>query len=334
MRRHGPIMAAALLLAGPAPGCMRSQAPAAVPVAAEGTLVYACSDGYRFSVRVRGDSAALTLPGRDVLLPQVVTASGAKYQATDVVFWSRGAVADLADGVSTHRDCRASAASDPWDEARLRGIEFRAIGQEPGWVLELDAGHALRFAGDYGASRLFAPLPEAVFDEPGVARYVVADGDSMFVVTVRPAGCQDVMSGEAFTHQASVRTRTGELRGCGRLLETGDLAGRYWKLVELEGAAVVALHEPHLRLLARDERFAGGTGCNRMTGGYTLAGDRLRIVTPATTRVACTDRTAAALEQTFLQALERVDAFTVQRDRLILYAGTAPVARFAAVPLR
>lgn len=112
-----------------------------------------------------------------------------------------------------------SASAGPWDEARRRGVEFRAIGQEPGWSLGIDEDGMIEYAGDYGQTRVSVPTPEAVRDT--VARsttYTVRTASHNVAIAIREEPCSDVMSGEAFTHAVTVRVDGKEVRGCGRRL--------------------------------------------------------------------------------------------------------------------
>src|SRR5688572_27332616 len=45
-----------------------------------------------------------------------------------------------AEGPTLNEVATSTERPDPWREARGRGIDFRAIGQEPGWYLEIDDG--------------------------------------------------------------------------------------------------------------------------------------------------------------------------------------------------
>jgi len=113
-----------------------------------------------------------------------------------------------------------------------------------------------------------------------------------------------------------------------------SLRGTQWKLVQLQGSPVEAgggREEPHLVLSGTDFRISGSGGCNRMTGSFELAGDRIKLPRMATTMMAC----AAGMEQEqrFLRALERVERFRLQGTNLeFLSAEGDPVARFEAVP--
>ena len=60
--------------------------------------------------------------------------------------------------------CRSAPAEAPWQAARLRGIEFRAAGDDPEWSLEIDSGVAVAFATGRGTARVVTTFPAADFD--------------------------------------------------------------------------------------------------------------------------------------------------------------------------
>ena len=106
--------------------------------------------------------------------------------------------------------------SSPWDDARRRGIDFRAIGQEPGWLLEIDARKSMYLLADYGEKKVTTPAPAPTRDSTGVTTYdATADGHRLTVV-IRERACQDSMSGEEMTHEVTVTLDGKEYRGCGR----------------------------------------------------------------------------------------------------------------------
>ncbi len=63
-----------------------------------------------------------------------------------------------ADPVQT-RDAEPPA-DGPWNRARREGIDFRAIGQEPGWHLEIRETERIRFVYEYGDREIVAPAPQ------------------------------------------------------------------------------------------------------------------------------------------------------------------------------
>lgn len=110
-------------------------------------------------------------------------------------------------------------ADDPWHEARVRGVDFRAIGQEPGWFLEIDDDAAILFAYDYGTERTSVPAPEPYRDEStGRITYRATTGPDELVIIIDVEPCFDTMSGEAFDRTVTVSLGAREYRGCGRVL--------------------------------------------------------------------------------------------------------------------
>ena len=114
------------------------------------------------------------------------------------------------------------------------------------------------------------------------------------------------------------------------------LENTYWKLVALRGQPVVVpdrTREPHLILQAAQHRVAGSGGCNRLAGGYTLAGDRITFGRTAGTMMACA--TGMEQERAFLDTLGVVARWRIDGQRLELLDERADVvARFEAAALR
>jgi copper homeostasis protein (lipoprotein) len=113
------------------------------------------------------------------------------------------------------------------------------------------------------------------------------------------------------------------------------LRGTYWKLVRLGTTAVPAADKPReAHLVFGDEsRVSGSGGCNRLTGGFELDGDKLRLTRMAGTKMACAG--GMEQEQNFLQSIDKVDRYRIKGPRLDLLDATDTVlARFEAVESR
>ena len=112
----------------------------------------------------------------------------------------------------------------PWDgvffELR-RDRDFRALGQEPGWQLEIRKGAEMRFIYDYGQSMAVTPAARAQVDSSSGTRtyHAVAEANDLRVVIV-PVPCTDVMSGKPFPVTVSVTLNGRTFRGCGEELAT------------------------------------------------------------------------------------------------------------------
>jgi putative lipoprotein len=74
----------------------------------------------------------------------------------------------------------------------------------------------------------------------------------------------------------------------------------------------------------------GSTGCNRMGGGFTVAGDAITFSPVRTTRMYCAD--AYRTEQELLKAFPDVARFVITGDRLeFLTKDGVTLAVFVAV---
>lgn len=124
------------------------------------TYVYECPDGFGFVVRIEGETAWLFLPRKTLSLPHVASGSGARYSDGTVSYWGKGEEALLEAGDEVHRGCRNDRAKAIWEQAKLDGVDFRAVGNEPGWTLEIRWRERIVFVGDYGRSRYEFPAPE------------------------------------------------------------------------------------------------------------------------------------------------------------------------------
>jgi putative lipoprotein len=203
----------------------REPVPASRPASAPATYVFTCeddNDDYRFTARVDDARVELELPTRVVVLPRVVAASGTRYSDGSHTFWSRGREAGLETPGRHFRGCFGVPAATPWEEARLRGASFRAVGQEPGWTLEIVPGKWIRFVGDYGQHRVHTPVPPRETDAAsGATIYRARTEAHALALTLWNRPCRDVMSGESFEVAVRLEIDGRVLQGCGRHLPAG-----------------------------------------------------------------------------------------------------------------
>jgi len=118
--------------------------------------------------------------------------------------------------------------------------------------------------------------------------------------------------------------------------DNSPLRGTYWKLVRL-GEAPVAVSagqaEPHLVFASDALQVSGSGGCNRITGGFTLEGDRVHLGPLAGTMMACAN--GMQQEQRFLESLNHVERYRMSVQQLELLDGSGAVlARFEAAAPR
>jgi uncharacterized membrane protein/membrane-bound inhibitor of C-type lysozyme len=206
-----------------------SDEPSALPNASNPTSVtsvFSCpaNDGpLTFTVRTMGDNLALWLHqefGRPYLVIEPArAASGARYEKDEVMVWLNGNEAMLEVDDATFKACARDAYASVWEHAKLGGVDFRATGNEPGWILEIRNRTTLLLNYDYGQSVIEAQSQEPVDDVAArLTTYsAVANGQAV-TVRISDDKCTDTMSGFEFESTVIVNIGERELHGCGRAL--------------------------------------------------------------------------------------------------------------------
>lgn len=112
----------------------------------------------------------------------------------------------------------------PWDGVFFelaRDRDFRGIGQEPGWQLEIRMGSEMRFTYDYGKGSVVTPAARAELDANTGTRTFHAKAEANdLLVEIVPVGCEDSMSGKPFPATVTVTLNGRGFRGCGESLAT------------------------------------------------------------------------------------------------------------------
>ena len=157
--------------------------PATAPVedVPEGVLlayVWDCDDGTSLTMKnlLREDAIVLELHEGARHLPQVVSASGAKYDDGSVSFWTKGDTAMFERKGSAIVNCRDNRARSLVADARARGVTYRGQGNEPGWVLEIGPPGTIVFNTNYGQQRHAFQGATVTGDAASGAEYRAAEG--------------------------------------------------------------------------------------------------------------------------------------------------------------
>jgi len=132
-----------------------------MPAAKPQVFCYKCDDGLVFTLyfadRSEPNEATLSLPGRTHRLPLVETSEGERYWRGGVAFWRLSDTeANLEIQGEVLRRCTLDQARTQWADAKLRGVSYRALGNEPGWSLEIDPTHMV-WVSDHGETRHVFP---------------------------------------------------------------------------------------------------------------------------------------------------------------------------------
>jgi heat shock protein HslJ len=114
--------------------------------------------------------------------------------------------------------------------------------------------------------------------------------------------------------------------GSSNLAKPNFLIGKKWILSSLMGKPDLSefnLGMPTLSFLEGD-RLAGFAGCNSFSGNFTLEGSRLILDRGAMTKKNC----LGIGEDEFITSLEKVNNFTVEKEKLTLMEGSLELMSF------
>lgn len=153
--------------------------------------------------------------GRDWTLAR--DSDGTRYRDdSGNTYLSSGTKATFSIAGEPSRTCVRADRPSPWNAALLEGLGFRAVGNEPGWYVEVGKGESprLRAVVDYG---------ERVLEIPGARpagngfRGVTKDGTQVSL-SIDDGRCTDGMSGQVFEAGATLTVGRRTYRGCGAFL--------------------------------------------------------------------------------------------------------------------
>ncbi|MDI9240133.1 YbaY family lipoprotein [Lysobacter sp. LF1] len=168
----------------------------------------------------KSESATLSVNGRRLTLPLVRSASGARYadeQGNE--FWTKGESGTLALVGEEKSQCTPAEGPSPWDAARARNIAFRAVGNEPGWLVEVGHGETppLHAQLDFGARNIDIAQTQPIKDGLGFTGQT-ANGTQV-ELHIENTRCQDPMSGAVFEASARLSAGGKTYHGCGAFLD-------------------------------------------------------------------------------------------------------------------
>lgn len=180
------------------------------------TYLFSCSGDLEFVARIAKGEAWLFLPDGTVMLQQIADGLYGNDSYTLSIAGDSGL---LDSGAGQRADCQNDRSRAIWEHVKLNGGDFRAVGNEPGWSLEIYRQSTLILVTDYGTQRYEFVLPEADSDPvAGTTRYVTSSDGHRLELVLSARSCRDSMSGELFSTRVDLTLDGQSLSGCGRAL--------------------------------------------------------------------------------------------------------------------
>lgn len=193
-------------------------APTLAPTPAGSNVTHWQCDTILLDLHEEGATARIDFEGRSLTLQHGESLVGARYADKQGNAFTRdGDKGTLALAGGESHACTPSTSKSPWNDAAARGVAFRAVGNEPGWWVEISGGaqpslHAML---DYGDRMLDVAT---LHSESGSYAGQTSDGVTVRLVAERTE-CHDGMSGAAFEATATLTAGKKIYRGCGAFLE-------------------------------------------------------------------------------------------------------------------
>ncbi|MGB7904163.1 MAG: MliC family protein [Steroidobacteraceae bacterium] len=211
--------------AADAPPAATAPAPAPTPAADEvpaGVLrayVWHCADGQTLVMRnlIREQAIAIDFHDGTRRLDQTASASGARYADGVMVFWTKGSAATLERKGTPAVRCEERRADSLREDARVRGVVYRALGNEPGWTLEVGPASKLSWTTNYGEERHDFEQAEAATAPDGTSVYTAQKDAISIKASIKAERCVD--DGDvAYDHVVTVESGGQTYHGCGTRL--------------------------------------------------------------------------------------------------------------------
>lgn len=180
---------------------------------------YECSENFNFSVKFDDAGVWLFLPDKTVNIPHVESASGALYSDGALTFWNNGERSRLEVGQKIYQDCQYNPRKSIWETAKLKGVDFRAVGHKPSWILEINEYAKIVFTTDVGRKKFVFSTPQASIDyRLKQTRYKTRSIEHVLEILLQGKSCTDPISKEVFNITVFVGMDGLAYNGCGRFL--------------------------------------------------------------------------------------------------------------------
>ena len=111
--------------------------------------------------------------------------------------------------------CNNDFRSTVWEHAKLNGVSFRGVGNEPGWYLEIYTAEKLVLVSNYGQRRIVEPYTQPIISQSDRTTTWKSGALNIMVSGIE---CTDNMNGDVFESTVIVESDEKQHHGCGKAL--------------------------------------------------------------------------------------------------------------------
>ncbi len=180
---------------------------------------FSCGDGLEYVVSVEGRVAWIFLPGItvDLLLlsnSKEIQVFGKGRNRLEI----QGNQATLFMDGKSYVGCQNDRRRAIWEKAKLSGVDFRGVGNEPPWILEITGDRIVFLMGyDKKAMVFQGDLQTNLVAATTFYRGSNDNGHQLYL-RLQPAKCRDSMSGDLFETRVEFTLDGKTYTGCGAAL--------------------------------------------------------------------------------------------------------------------
>ncbi|MFK7920530.1 MAG: META domain-containing protein [Bacteroidia bacterium] len=176
--------------------------------------------------------------------------------------------------------------------------DFKASGNEPAWMLEIEDAKSMRFK-SFGLEsfELLLSVPQAVKNETTQETIYTSNSKAgNLEVRILRKPCMDAMSGKSFSYEVKVKakpsnaTQDYQYEGCGMYI--GDYRlNDIWALKEFNGEKInlkdFSRAAPYIELNLQTQKMLGNGGCNQMGANFVISEKTINFKSIRATKMAC-----------------------------------------------
>jgi len=161
------------------------------------------------------ESITLFLPRESLKLAKQVSASGVKFSNGTVTFFSKGSEA-FVEATDSKDHCIEDRQASVLEDAKLRGVDYRASGNKPAWVMEIAGGNMV-FIPDYGKTpHEFAISGHDLSRETRTVTYTSSTPNNTISTRIIGKTCSNGVSEKRFETTVKIEFNGMLYTGCGQ----------------------------------------------------------------------------------------------------------------------
>lgn len=185
--------------------------------------VFECENDYTFTVKFVPEKAYVFQEKTHISLPKAASLEENLYSDGKTVFRFRGEQASLEMAKQHYHICQNNPTKAIWATAKLNGVDFRALGYDPEWILEIKEFNKIRFITQHGNGLYEFKTPHSVIDyQTKQISYSTHSINHTLEILLQDKPCTDTVNNIIYETTVFVGMDGLGYHGCGKALYSPD----------------------------------------------------------------------------------------------------------------